>query len=266
MNDTELQLIATKVSLTARKAGNQIRAMLKDFDSSRIEKKGAHDYVSYVDKATEQLIVSNLKDILPEAGFLTEEKTTANDQTHPYTWVVDPLDGTTNFLHGVAPYCVAIGLRQGRETLLGVVYEVAQDEMFWAYKGSKAFLNGTPIQVSKTACVNDSLLCFGYPYNVTEWSPVMQRLVRYYYGNCASIRNLGSAETELCYVACGRFDAYVESYLKPWDVCAGAFILQQAGGHISDYAGGDSWTEGQQVLATNGRVHAEMIETLKSVI
>ncbi|MBQ9641540.1 MAG: inositol monophosphatase [Bacteroidaceae bacterium] len=266
MEGTDLQQILQQVKEVAQLAGGYIREQRQSFDSKRIETKGTHDYVSYVDRQTEELIVARLKDILPQAGFLTEEKTTANNSTHEYTWVIDPLDGTTNFLHGLAPYCVAIALRQGSQLLLGVVYEVVADELFWACQGSAAYLNGKEIRVSAVTRVTDALVCFGYPYNVNEWSPVMQRLVREYYGSCASIRNLGSAEAELCYIACGRFDAYVESYLKPWDVSAGAIILQQAGGHISDYGGGDGWTEGREVLATNGRVHAEMLDMLKTVL
>ena len=262
----DLGTIIEQVKAVSREAGDFIRAQRQVFSPDRVERKGTHDYVSYVDKETERLIVSRLREILPEAGFQTEEAVTVDDLQHEYVWVVDPLDGTTNFVHGLSPYCVAIALRKNREVLLGVVYEVVHDELFWAYRGSKAHLGEKELHVSEVRKVNDALLCLGFPYNVEAWSPVMQRMVRDFYGRCASIRNLGSAETELCYVACGRFDGYVESYLKPWDVAAGSIILQEAGGRISDNEGGECWADGRQVVATNGAIHEELIERLTMLI
>jgi myo-inositol-1(or 4)-monophosphatase len=254
--------IIEQVKDVAKEAGAFIRLQRQDFSPDKVETKGTHDYVSYVDKEAERLIVERLRKVLPEAGFLTEECTTVDDVQHEYVWVIDPLDGTTNFVHGLPPYCVAIALRKGREILLGVVYEVVNDELFWAYQGGGAYLGEQPIRVSNEQHLNDALLCFGFPYNVEAWSPVMQRIVRDFYGHCASIRNLGSAETELCYVACGRFDGYVESYLKPWDVAAGSIILQEAGGMVTDYQGGNQWMDGQQVLATNSVLHEELRQKL----
>jgi len=260
-----LEQIADEVKVLAREVGAFIREQRKNFNQERVEVKGTHDYVSYVDKESELMIVRRLKEIVPEAAFVTEERTTQNDADADLTWVVDPLDGTSNFVHGMAPYCVCIGLRNREEVLVGVVYEVVADELFWSYKGGKAYANETVISVGRAQEVNDAFICIGYPYNVTDWKPLLLRLIDALYGNSISIRNLGSAQAEICYVACGRFDAYIESYIKPWDVTAGSIILKNAGGVMTDYSGGNGWESGAETLATNGLIHEEMIGIIKDI-
>lgn len=272
----ELVDIMEEVKAVAKDAGAFIREQRESFDLSRVEAKGAHDYVSYVDKETERLIVSRLKQIVPEAGFITEEGTASNPSnpsnlpnlsgTGELTWIVDPLDGTSNFVHDMAPYCVAIALKSGEEIVLGVVYEVVGDELFYTCKGEKSYKNGKEIHVGQAKVVNDAFICIGYPYNVEAWKPKVKGLVDELYGNSISIRNLGSAETELCYVACGRFDAYIESYVKPWDVSAGGIILMNAGGCVTDYEGGKKWMTGEETLATNGFIHDELLTKLKDIL
>lgn len=264
----DYELITNRVIEVAREAGSFIREQRKSFDLNRVEVKGAHDYVSYVDKETEKLIVAKLKDIVPEAHFVTEEGTadSQSTETSSLTWIVDPLDGTSNFVHNMAPYCVAIGLKEADDVVVGVVYEVVCDEMFSSYKGGKSLMNGEEIHVGRAEVVNDAFICIGYPYDVNRWKPKVKSLVDALYGNSISIRNLGSAQTELCYVACGRFDAYIESYIKPWDVTAGSIILQNAGGRITDYSGGNKWLTGEETLATNGLIHDEFLTKLKDIL
>lgn len=257
--------ILEEVKAVAKDAGAYIRECRQNFDLQKVEVKGAHDYVSYVDKETEKLIVARLQKIVPEAGFITEEGTVERNSTQ-LTWVVDPLDGTSNFVHNMAPYCVAIALKSNEEILLGVVYEVVGDELFYTCKGQKSYLNGKEIHIGEAREVNDAFVCIGYPYDVNRWKPKVKAMVDTLYGNCISIRNLGSAETELCYVACGRFDAYIESYVKPWDVTAGGIILQNAGGRVTDYAGGDKWLTGEETMATNGFIHNELLTKLKDIL
>lgn len=257
--------ILEDVKSVAKEAGNYIRECRQNFDLKKVEVKGAHDYVSYVDKETEKLIVARLKQIVPEAGFITEEGTAENNNSL-LTWVVDPLDGTSNFVHNMAPYCVAIALKNNEEILLGVVYEVVGDELFYTCKGQKSYLNGEEIQVGEAKDVNNAFVCIGYPYDVNRWKPKVKAMIDTLYGNCISIRNLGSAETELCYVACGRFDAYIESYVKPWDVTAGGIILQNAGGRVTDYSGGNKWLTGEETMATNGIIHDELLAKLKDIL
>lgn len=261
----ELVDILDEVKLVAKEAGSFIREQRRSFDLSKVEVKGAHDYVSYVDKGAEQLIVERLKSIVLEAGFVTEEGTAGKECEGTLTWVIDPLDGTTNFVHDMAPYCVAIALKDEEEILLGVVYEVVCDELFYTCKGQPSYLNGREIHVGNAKTVNDAFVNIGFPYDVDFWKPRAQALVGELYGNSASIRNLGSAEAELCYVACGRFDAYIESHLKPWDVMAGGIIVQNAGGKVTDYSEGHKWMAGEEVCATNGFVHDELLTKVSAI-
>lgn len=270
----DLKIITEQVKALAIEVGAFIRQQREEFDVDRVVMKASHDYVSYVDKEAEARIVAGLKKIMPEAGFVTEEGTSVDSRDEraimeagkEYCWVVDPLDGTTNFIHGMAPYCVCIALRDANEVLLGAVYEVVNDELFWACKGMGAYCNDKPIKVSGTQTLNQSLVVLGLPYDVDRCNGFYRTLSGELYGNVASIRNLGSAEAELCYVACGRIDAYVEPCIYPWDVAAGGVIIREAGGKVSDYSGEDMlWEQGREVLATNGTIHSELLNTVKGI-
>lgn len=245
----------------------------KSFSLDKVESKHSHDYVSYVDKESEMIIVSNLKQILPEAGFITEEKTVEQkDDNSEYFWIVDPLDGTTNFIHDLGPWCVSIALRNKDHFLLGVVYEVTRKELFFSSKGKGSWCLSNDgqlkqIRVSNTSDLDQALIMVGYPYNADDWREFCMALSANLYGHCASLRSYGSAETELCYLAAGRIDVYFESFIQPWDVAAGAAILIEAGGRISDYEGGDElWECGRQVLATNGLLHDSIIAEMSRVL
>ena len=265
MNEPNIPQLTEQVKTLAVEVGCYILDQRKSFTEDSVERKSAHDYVSYVDKQAEKMIVERLQEILPEAGFVTEEQTVSQSADQEYCWVVDPLDGTTNFIKDVPLYCVCIALRRAEELLLGVVYELTRKELFWAYKGGGAWIGEIPIHVSRRQ-LDDSLVSLGFPYNAKEYTSFAQRLTDRLYGNVASIRSHGSAEGELCYVAAGRFDIYIESFLKPWDVAAGAIIVQEAGGQISDYSAQDLlWPSGREVLATNGIVHQQMIEIISSI-
>ena len=250
--DLSLEQLTLSVSAVARQAGLYIREQRQQFDDSRIERKHSHDYVSYVDKGSEQLIVRQLRELLPEAGFITEEGSATYSQEQ-YCWVVDPLDGTTNFLHDYAPYAVSIALCQGTDILLGVVYEICHDECYAAWRGGGAWLNGRPIHVSHVG-INDALLCLQLPYNSDAYKPVIHRLIDQHYGRVASIRMCGSAAMALCYVASGRLDGYAEQYTGQWDYMAGALIVIEAGGTVTDYSGSTAFTQGNSIIATNGHI------------
>ena len=256
--------LALRVCEIARKAGQYIRNERAGFSAKSIERKHAHDYVSYVDKSSEQLIVTALRDILPEAGFITEEGS-ATHTDEQLVWVVDPLDGTTNFIHEYAPYAVSIALCRGHEILLGVVYEICADECFYAWAGGGAFLNGKPIHTSQQR-IEDALLCLQLPYNSEAYSPVAQRLIDHFYGKAASIRMSGSAAMSLCYVAAGRLDAYAEKYIGQWDYMAGALIVKEAGGTVTDYDGTADFTQGDSVVATNGIVHDDLLQAIRGAM
>ena len=235
---------------------------LKKFDSSKIEIKGMNDFVSYVDKNAELKIVKGLELLIPESGFIVEENTSSKIG-ETYNWIVDPLDGTTNFIHGVPCFCISIALKKNEEIILGVVKEINQNECFYSYSGAPAYLNGKEISVTKTFHLKDSLLATGFPYydfkNIDEY----MELFKYYMQHTRGVRRLGSAAADLVYVACGRFDGFYEYSLKPWDVAAGAFIVKQAGGKISDFKGENNWLYGQEMVACNENMYQEFIESIK---
>ncbi|MBD1367294.1 inositol monophosphatase [Mucilaginibacter sp. ZT4R22] len=254
----KLNSIITEVTEVAKIAGQFIRQERITFDADKIEYKGLNDLVSYVDKTAEQKIVAGLEKIIPEAGFITEEKTTTKTGDI-YNWIVDPLDGTTNFIHGLPSYSVSIGLQKNEELVLGVVYEVCQDECFYAHGDSPAYLNGKEIKVSNKPTVADSLIATGFPYyDFSKQAPYIElftELMR----NCHGLRRLGSAAVDLCYTASGRFDAYYEYNLNAWDVAGGIVILKQAGGEVLNFKGGDEVLNTREVLATNGKITGEML-------
>jgi len=258
MNAMNLAEICTQVQQIAKENGSFLREENRKFDRSKVEEKSAHNYVSYVDKESERRIVEQLSALLPGSGFIAEEGT-GELSSEKYYWVIDPLDGTTNYIHNLAPYCVSIALRTKEEILLGVVYEVCRNECFYAWKGSKAYLDGHVIQVSSVNSLDKALILLGLPYNDDGYKPMALKLVDACYGNVGGSRLMGAAAAELCYIACGRAEVRIEAFLGPWDVAAGGFILQQAGGKLTDFRGEDNWWSGDQVLASNGLMHAAML-------
>ncbi len=256
-----LETIARLVCQIAREAGSYIRTERANFSLDKVERKHAHDYVSYVDKGSEKRIITALRELLPEAGFITEEGL-ATHSDEQMLWVVDPLDGTTNFIHGFAPYAVSIALIRGEEILVGVVYEICTDECFCAWLGGGAYLNEEPIRVGQST-INDALLCLQLPYNSDSYKPVIEKLINHFYGNVGSIRMIGSAAMALCYVAAGRLDAYAERYIGQWDFMAGALIVKEAGGRVTNYVGEDCFMQGDSVVATNGVVHQDLLEGIR---
>jgi len=260
----ELETLTLSVCEVAKRAGSFIRQERQQFHAESIQRKHAHDYVSYVDKQSEQLIVSALRQLLPEAGFITEEGS-ATYTDEQYCWVVDPLDGTTNFIHHFPPYAVSIALMQGPRIVLGVVYEICADECFYAWLGGGSHLNGEPLTVNASP-LSDALVCFQLPYDSDAYSPVAQSLIRQFYGRVASVRMLGSAAIALCYVAAGRLDAYAEKYIGQWDYMAGALIVSEAGGCCTDYEGSDHFTQGNSIVATNGIIHQPILQGVRDAM
>ncbi len=228
---------------------------------SDIIEKGTHDLVSYVDRTAEEMIVERLKMILPEAGFLAEESGSNTSET--YNWIIDPLDGTTNFVHGIPIYSISIALQKNLETIIGVVHEMNQNECFYAWQGGSAYLNGVIINVSKAEKLDQSLIATGFPYNDFSRMEAYLSLFNELMRNTRGIRRLGSAAADLAYVACGRFEVFYEYGLHPWDVAAGAFIVKQAGGKLNGFDGGDDVVFGKDIMASNGFVHEEMLQLIQ---
>ena len=286
--DFMLEELTRGVCEIAKQAGAYIREERRKFSLESVERKHAHDYVSYVDKGSEKQIVSALRQLLPEAEFITEEGTAKMDdggckteegrckmeedsaispQSSALTWVVDPLDGTTNFIHQYAPYAVSIALLQGKEILIGVVYEVCHDECYCAWKGGGAYveLKGESLKLSvSNQKIQDALLCLQLPYNSDAYKPVIKHLIDKLYGNVGSIRMCGSAAMALCYVASGRYDGYAEKYIGQWDFMAGALIVKEAGGMVTNYEGSEDFTQGNNVVATNGVIQQDLLNVIKT--
>lgn len=258
----DLEKLTESVKDVALDAGRFLRDQRKCFLKNLVVEKKTHDYVSYVDKESERRIVERLSMILPQAGFIAEEGH-GSFSDEDLCWLVDPLDGTTNFIHDNAPYCVSIALRNREELLIGVVYEVCRDELFWAYKGGRAYCNGTPIQVSDVAEYDKSFIIIGLPYNSSVKEEVIC-LFDQLYGKVGGIRTIGACAAELCYLAMGRFEARVERHLGPWDIAAGVVILTCAGGKVSDFSGGNDFYSGKEVLASNGKMHDFMLKSIKN--
>lgn len=256
-----LEEITAKVIEVSKQAGAFIRHERISFAADKIEYKGLNDLVSYVDKTAEEIIVNGLESILPEAGFITEEQTTTK-LGERYNWIIDPLDGTTNFIHGLPVFSVSIALKDHNELVIGVVYEVNLDECFYAWKGAPAYLNGKEIKVSTAPTIGDSLLATGFPYYDFNKQPQYITLFTHLMKNCHGLRRLGSAAVDLAYTACGRFDAYYEYNLNPWDVAAGIVIVRQAGGNVVNFSGGDEILDSRELLATNGKLTGEMLEAI----
>lgn len=248
----------------AVEVGALLRTERKSFRREQVEEKGFHDYVSYVDKESEYRLVTLLHALLPEAGFIAEEGT-GDYQAEEYCWVVDPLDGTTNFIHDTAPYCISIALRNRQELLVGVVYEVCRDECYWACKGGKAYLNGEEIHVSDISEMDKASIALGFPYAVQKYKSTAVGLIGELYGYASSLRLQGAAAAELCYIAAGRCEARIEACLGPWDIAAGTLILQQAGGKVTDFSGGTGFITGSEVLASNGLLHEELLAVMQRV-
>jgi myo-inositol-1(or 4)-monophosphatase len=259
----DYELLCTQVLGIVRLTGNFIRKESMSFDSSKVEFKGLNDLVSYVDKQAERILVDNLSELLPESGFITEEQT-INKQGEVYNWIIDPLDGTTNFIHGIPTYSVSVALYANDEPVIGVVYEINRGEMFYAYKGGAAYLNNKVIQVSTRTAVADTLLATGFPYYDFEKQAQYMALFTELMRSCHGLRRIGSAAVDLAYVACGRFDAFFEYNLNAWDVAAGAFIVQQAGGKVMNFSGGAEFVESRELLATNSRIDAELLGFIRN--
>ncbi|MFN3757826.1 MAG: inositol monophosphatase family protein [Algoriphagus aquaeductus] len=245
----------------AKEVGAFIRKERQHFDVEKVEHKGFNDLVSYVDKEAERQIVEKLSVIFPEAGFITEEGTNTS-QGETYNWVIDPLDGTTNFIHGIPVFAVSIALMENAEVIMGVVYEVNRHECFYAMKGGGAFCNDTRIRVSQAPDLSASLIATGFPYYnfdlIDRYLNSMKSLMQKSHG----LRRMGSAAVDLCYVASGRTEGFFEYNLNSYDVAAGVILVQEAGGSVTDFAGGDDFVFGRNIVASNAKIHGEFLEVL----
>lgn len=258
-----MSILLEKVTTAVREAGKIIRDSV--LDAGAIEKKGAQNYVTEIDYKVQRFLVSRLEEILPGSNIIAEEsENNRYDIASRPTWVLDPVDGTTNLIHDYRHSAVSLGLYEDGSTTLAIVYNPSMDEMFIAQKGLGAQLNGRPISVSGKDRVENSLIGFGTnPYDRTNAAKTFE-ITHKVFLQCRDIRRSGAAALDLAYVACGRLDAFYEMTLQPWDYAAGRLLIEEAGGRITDWQGNPlSGTAPLPVLASNGLTHAQMLDFLK---
>ncbi len=238
-----------------------LKAELGKVKAQDIEFKQLNHLVSYVDKVSEQKLIDGLGKLLPDAAFLAEEETVALEEKD-WLWIIDPLDGTTNFLHQLPFFAISIALQHKGKTVLGIVHEVNNQETFYSWQGADAaFLNQKPIQVSTTDSIEQALLATGFPYYDFEYIEAYLEMMKPLMLNTRGLRRIGSAALDLVYVACGRFDGYFEYSLSPWDVAGGAFIVQQAGGLVGDFSGGNDYIYGKEIVAGNPAIYNYLVDS-----
>lgn len=258
----ELNVLTKQVCLIAKEVGEFIKEECAKINVGHIEIKSQNSLVTYVDKTAEKKIIEFLSKLIPESGFIAEEGT-SDKKGDVYNWVIDPLDGTTNFIHGIPTYCVSIGLLKGKELISGVIFEPNRDELFYAWKDGGAYLNGKPISVSTKHKLSDSLLATGFPYYDYQRLEAYMDILKWLMHNSRGVRRIGSAAIDLAYVACGRFEAFYEYSLNPWDVAAGALLVNEAGGSVTDFQGGTNYLFGSEIIASNKHMEAELLDKIK---
>ena len=251
----------------ARRAGAHIRRHAGD--AAGVRQKGVHDLVTDVDEAAQRMIVGDLSAACPEIAVLAEEGTSDADlrarrgDIDGARWIIDPIDGTTNFTRGLAPYCVSIALEDEGVLVLGVVYEITADEMFAAVRGHGLTLNGVPARVSATDTLARSLITTGFPFRHFWYEDEYLDVLRQFMRTTLGVRRPGSAAADLAYGACGRCDAFFEAGLAPWDLAAGVVLVREGGGLVTDLEGADTLPFSGQVLAANETIYALMLKETK---
>ncbi len=257
----DLENLIRKVCSLTLKGGEFLKAEYGKLKESDIELKGPNNYVTWVDKQSESMLVDGLSKILPGTGFIAEENPSL--PTHDLNWIIDPLDGTTNFIHGVPVYSISIGLAEGKEIIAGVVLEVHSGELFYTWENAPAYQNGAIIRVSESEKIGDCLFATGFPYYDYSKLSAYLNLFRYFMVHSRGVRRLGSAAADLAYVACGRFDGFYEYGLSPWDVAAGILLVKNAGGMVCDFSGGDGYLFGKEIISTNRKVFDEFMNAFR---
>jgi myo-inositol-1(or 4)-monophosphatase len=222
------------------------------------------DLVTEIDRFSEERIVTMIRKQYPDHEILAEEGGRRKGSSS-YRWIIDPLDGTTNYAHGYPCFCISIALEEAGEVIYGVVYDPTREELFITEKGKGAKLNGKPISVSKTEKLTNSLLCTGFPYDIREGRETNLNHFQKFMMKSQAVRRDGAAALDLCYVAAGRFDGYWELKLSPWDVAAGSLMVKEAGGTVTDFEGKHFTLSSPKILASNGGIHREMVEVLRGM-
>jgi myo-inositol-1(or 4)-monophosphatase len=258
-----LALLEKDVTALCEEVSEFMNKESENFDISKIEQKESFsNLVSYVDKESEKRLVDRLSKLLPGSGFLAEEGTETKG-TNDYRWIIDPLDGTTNYLHGLPIYAISIGLQRSDKTVLGIVYDVSNHTCYHAIENQPAYCNQKEIRISPITKMEESLLATGFPYyHHSDKKENYLEIIKTFLEKTHGIRRLGSAAMDLAYVASGKLEGFFEYNLSPWDVAGGAFLVQQAGGVVTDFSGGDNYLFGKELCA-GGNIHAEMLKVVQ---
>lgn len=239
------------------------KILKKGFRAAKnVRLKGAIDLVTEWDLRSQAFIAEKIKGRFPDHDLLMEESGPSR-RSSPFRWVLDPLDGTTNFVHGFPFYCISLALLQGRTPVLGIVHNPELEETYWAIRGGGAFLNGVPLQVSAVDRLEKSLLATGFPYNIKRTHQRIMRRFDRLITVSQGVRRPGSAALDLCYVARGVYDGFWEEYLKPWDIAAGILLVEEAGGTVSDFSGKPYPLYKKEIVASNGRLHRRLLRRLE---
>ena len=254
--------LATAVQAVMKAGAMQLAGI----DHLHVEKKGAIDLVTQIDRDVERMFRALIAERFPEHAVLAEEFEAKGDRLSEaeYCWVFDPVDGTTNYAHGLPIFCCACSLERNRQPIVAAIYDPSRRELFTAEKGAGAWLNGAPMRVSSADTMIDSLLCTGFPYTMHTEGDYLLGLFGDFLRQARAVRRLGSAAIDLAYVAAGRFDGFWEVRLNPWDVSAGALLIEEAGGQVTTLSGGPFDSRLGEVVASNGRIHGPMVETIRS--
>lgn len=260
--------LSHKVEILVKDVSKFVLEEYHKLSFAEVRRKNKNDLVSYVDIETEKKLIKGLTQILPDSKFIAEETFSGQitlEKDKPY-WIIDPIDGTTNFVYKIPAFCTSIALMINGEIKIGVVYDPIHDECFQAIENGKAFLNDLEISVTKTPLLEDSLLATGFPYNRFDNLDGIVEILKEFLIKSQDVRRLGAAALDLCYVACGRFDGFWEFYLKPWDVAAAAFILEQAGGLSNDFNGGSNYIFKGEIIGANGLINNEMTKIIVDIL
>jgi len=257
--------ICSEAMEVVRKAAAYVRERHEKRSELNIETKGRQNFVTEVDNKTEEILVNGLAQILPESGFIAEEGTSERKGA-TFNWVIDPIDGTTNFIHGVYPFAISVGLMEEREVVAGIIHEFGFDEYFYSWKGGGAWLNGTPIRVSGVDRLEDALIATGFPYTDFRYMDEFMESVDYFMKNTHGLRRLGSAATDIAYVACGRYDGFYEYGLHPWDIAAGILLVREAGGQVSDFEGSREVLFSEKIICSNHNIFNQFQDTIRTIM
>jgi myo-inositol-1(or 4)-monophosphatase len=245
-------------------SGDFIRKNIGNISKDDINKKQASDFVTHIDTESEQIIINTIKSDFPDHSFLTEESLKEDDKGY-YRWIIDPLDGTTNFIHSYPVFSVSIALEFQGEIILGIVYDPVRDEMFSAEKGKGAFLNGQPLSVSSINRLDNSIIATGFPFRNKDMIDDYLKLFKNIFQKVSDIRRAGSAALDLAYIACGRCDGFFELGLSPWDVAAGSILINEAGGIITDFSGNSEYLLTGNIVAGTPVLHGNILNEVNGV-